>query len=359
MLVLTSVLCTVFGVAVGFGPSPNAWKEDIVGNWDTVNKTTAFEDWKSEFNKQYANAAEEAVHFETFLLNWKRISEFNVAGNESYTLRLNQFGDLNEEEFKVYVHGHNGSCLRGDRRKRVVSDSSIKLDAPESVDWTNVSGKSYVSAVKNQGSCGSCWAFSTTGSIESRASILNNMTDGEIITLSEQELVDCSGAYGNKGCEGGLMDNAFKYVEDNKGLCSEKEYPYTGKDGSCQASQCTKRYDLISNYSDVTTDSFPALEAAVAQGPVSIAIQANTFPFQFYHDGVFSGKCGTELDHGVLAVGYGETGGQKWWKVKNSWGDSWGMDGYILICRECGKNGKDGECGLLMEPSYPDPVLNQ
>eukprot|EP00488_Nonionellina_sp_1-RS-2012_P001320 TRINITY_DN211_c0_g1_i2.p1 TRINITY_DN211_c0_g1~~TRINITY_DN211_c0_g1_i2.p1 ORF type:complete len:210 (-),score=77.48 TRINITY_DN211_c0_g1_i2:52-681(-) len=200
-----------------------------------------------------------------------------------------------------------------------------KLSAPDSIDWTDVDGKSYVSAVKNQGSCGSCWAFSTTGSIESRTAIKNQQTGDAIVTLSEQQLVDCSKSYGNDGCEGGLMDYAFKYVEATGGLCSEDEYEYTGKDGTCQASQCTTLYDPIGSYSDVTADSETSLEAAVAAGPVSIAIEADQSAFQFYSGGVLDGRCGDRLDHGVLVVGYGEDdSGEKYWKVKNSWADTVG-----------------------------------
>merc|ERR1719245_2972552 len=159
------------------------------------------------------------------------------------------------------------------------------VEAPSSVDWTNVNGKSYVTPVKNQGQCGSCWAFSTTGSIEARTAIKNGQTDGDIVTLSEQQLVDCSGSYGNEGCNGGLMDNAFKYVEASGGLCSESEYAYTARDGQCKSSTCGTKYDPISSYSDVTSDSMTSLEAAVAEGPVSIAIEADQSAFQFYSPG--------------------------------------------------------------------------
>jgi len=354
MLTLSSAaFALLIGVTVGHTKMRNVWKQEIVKDWEMVNKSEAFKGWKTEFKKEYSDIVDETYHFNTFVENWQMINDFN-SKEEGYTLRLNQFGDLTEEEFKIYVHGHNGSCLQGGRRHWVIPESSLDVNVPTTVDWTNVSGKSYVSAVKNQGQCGSCWAFSTTGSLEGRASIKTGVTDDAVVTLSEQQLVDCSGSYGNKGCQGGLMDDAFKYIKDNGGLCSEKEYPYTGKDGAkCAASTCGTKYDAISGYKDVNGSSFSSLEAAVAEGPVSIAIQANTLAFQFYHSGVFTGNCGTQLDHGVLVVGYGVYNGQKYWKVKNSWGASWGMDGYILICKECGKNGNDGECGLLMEPSYP------
>merc|ERR1712087_1096434 len=233
-----------------------------------------------------------------------------------------------------------------------ITVSEKGMDVPTAIDWTDNNGN-YVTPVKNQGQCGSCWSFSTTGAIESRTAIANKQTGNDIVTLSEQELVDCSGSYGNQGCNGGLMDDAFKYIQKAQGLCSEQENPYTAKDGTCVASSCGTRYDAISSYSDVTPDSFASMEEAVAQGPVSIAIEANQLAFQFYSSGVFTGNCGTQLDHGVLAVGYGVDGSQKYWKVKNSWGASWGMNGYILICKECQKNGDKGECGILMQPSFP------
>jgi len=155
------------------------------------------------------------------------------------------------------------------------------------------------------------------------------------------------------GCNGGLMDNAFKYVKSEGGLCSEQEYKYTARDGTCKASSCGQKYDAITGYSDVTHDSEDALMAAVAKNPVSIAIEADQSAFQFYKSGVLSGSCGTRLDHGVLAVGYGSMGGKDYWKVKNSWGASWGEEGYVMICRNCNKNGRAGECGILEEPSYP------
>merc|ERR1719229_1397573 len=149
------------------------------------------------------------------------------------------------------------------------------------------------------------------------------------------------------------MDDAFKYVQASNGLCSEKEYPYKGKSGQCKSSTCGTKYDPIISYEDVKADSVDDLENALISGPVSIAIEADQSAFQFYGGGILDGLCGTRLDHGVLVVGYGSESGSDYWKVKNSWGTSWGMEGYILICKDCGKNGNKGECGILMEPSYP------
>jgi len=337
----------------------DAWKQEITYDWEALNHAEAFQSWKKEFGKTYADLEEESHAFITFLDNWKMINDHNIRGEEKFTLRMNQFSDLSGDEFKMYIHGHTGSCMKKRTVKQriemePVAPSRTDVSVPDAIDWTDNNGN-YVSPVKNQGQCGSCWAFSTTGSIESRTAIANKQTGSDIVTLSEQQLVDCSGSYGNMGCNGGLMDDAFKYVEATGGLCSEAEYPYTAKDGTCKAASCGTLYDPISSYSDVKADSVADLEAAVAEGPVSIAIEADQTAFQFYSGGVLTGTCGTRLDHGVLVVGYGtdSASGDKFWKVKNSWGESWGMDGYILICKECDKNGRAGECGILMEPSYP------
>jgi len=151
------------------------------------------------------------------------------------------------------------------------------------------------------------------------------------------------------------MDDAFKYVKAEGGLCLESAYPYKGVDGTCKASSCGTKYDPISGYTDVTRDSSSSLETAAAAGCVSVAVEADQFAFQFYSSGVLDGACGTSLDHGVLVVGYGTEGSQDYWWVKNSWGESWGEKGYLQICKDCNKNGQKGECGILEQPSYPLP----
>lgn len=189
------------------------------------------------------------------------------------------------------------------------------------------------------------WAFSTTGSLEGA----NFVSSGELVSLSEQQFVDCDTV--DSGCNGGLMDNAFKYAEKNA-ICTEQSYPYKAAKSSCQAQSCSSglKSGAVTGYKDVGS-SEQDLMAALAQQPVSIAIEADKAIFQSYKSGVLSGMCGASLDHGVLAVVYGTdpTYGD-YWKVKNSWGESWGKDGYVLLKR--GKGGT-GECGLLKQPSYP------
>merc|ERR1711975_17313 len=199
-----------------------------------------------------------------------------------------------------------------------------------------------VTPVKNQQQCGSCWAFSSTGSLEGAMFVAT----GKLISLSEEDLVQCN-SITDHGCQGGLMDNAFNWVQQN-GICSEAAYPYTsggGTTGSCKKG-CSPVVS-ITGHTDVPSRDESALQAAVSKQPVSVAIEADKSAFQLYSGGILDNSaCGTNLDHGVLVVGYG-TDGKDYWKVKNSWGATWGEQGYIRMVRD--KN----QCGIAQQPSYP------
>jgi len=195
---------------------------------------------------------------------------------------------------------------------------------------------------------GCCWAFSAVASTEG----IHKLTKGNLVSLSEQELVDCDTNGEDQGCEGGLMDDAFEFIIKNNGLSTEVEYPYQGVDGTCNKTEVGSSAATISGYENVPANDEQALQKAVANQPVSVAIDASGSDFQFYKSGVFTGSCGTELDHGVAVVGYGvgedET---EYWLVKNSWGTQWGEEGYIRMQR--GVDASEGLCGIAMQPSYP------
>jgi len=258
---------------------------------------------------------------------------------------LNKFSHLSFAEFQEAVH-IGGIAVPNLRKSGRVHEAPADVSAlPTSVDWVSAGA---VTPVKNQGSCGSCWSFSTTGSLEGAYFIKY----GTLKSFSEQELVSCDTT--DSGCNGGWMDTAFEWVTNNKGLAYEADYPYTSGSGTAPACNMSGKYQdpnvAPASYTDVKAGSVSALQSAVAQQPVSIAIQANQPAFQSYSSGVLTGRCGQRLDHGVLAVGYGTwTDGTAYWKVKNSWGADWGMDGYILIERS------DADlCGVLDAASYPN-----
>ncbi len=303
---------------------------------------TLFSQWLFDHGKFYSTN-EYNYRLSVFSENVERIAAHNAAGH-SWNMSVNRFADMTPEEFGARFTGSLSGVSGANKVFRGVSNNTT---VPTSVDWVSAGA---VTPVKNQGQCGSCWSFSTTGSVEGAWFLAKK----ELVSLSEQQLVDCSTAQGNEGCNGGLMDYAFQYIIANNGITGEADYPYTATGpNACQAAG-KPVVATLSSYKDVPANSEDALLAAIAQQPVSVAIEADQASFQFYSGGVMSAACGTALDHGVLAVGYGtdSASGLDYYKVKNSWGADWGMDGYILLARGAAYN-PSGQCGIQMSASIP------
>ena len=294
--------------------------------------SAAFNLWTNQYSKSYATAEERTMRQAIFANNMAFAASENAKGH-TYTLGMNVMADLTNDEFRArYVSG-----LLPKMKKSVHTEDLSGVNAPASVDWR---AKGAVTPIKNQGQCGSCWAFSTVGATEG----ITQIKTGKLLSLSEQQLVDCSGPEGNQGCDGGLMDQGFQYIIDNKGIGSEAAYPYTAQDGTCKT---VPSVATITGFKDITANSQSAAVAASAVQPYSIAIEADQPCFQLYSGGILSDpSCGTQLDHGVTNVGYTSA----YWIVKNSWGTGWGESGYIRLQNQADGN---GQCGMYMMGSYP------
>jgi len=301
----------------------------------------AFDKFKVDFGKVYL-ASEEVHRYEVFKQNLDFVNAWDASAR-GFTVGINKFADLSAQEFASIYNG-----MKVTRVPEVVDEQPGPVTIQVTGDVVNWVNKGAVTPIKDQGQCGSCWSFSATGSMEGQQFI----KAGKLISLSEQNLVDCSTDQGNEGCNGGLMDQAFQYVITNKGIDTEDSYPYTATGpNDCQYSS-SNIGDTISAYQDISpTGSESALQTAADGQPVSVAIDASNNSFQLYTGGVYyEPDCSsTQLDHGVLVVGYGtDDSGNDYWLVKNSWGTNWGMNGFIQMSRN-----KQNNCGIATMPSYP------
>jgi len=300
-----------------------------------------FGSFVEKYAKEYSTIQEYFRRKDIYQRNAASVAGHNSAyeeGETSYWLEINAYGDLTDVE---YHHGFRPlQTVAGPEADVHTPEGNDEL--PSSFDW---SISDAVTRVKNQGNCGSCWAFSTTGALEG----LNYVSNKDSTPLSEQQLVDCS--HLNSGCGGGYMPLAFQYAAA-AGICSEDDYPYVSGDGSSEKCIPCDPVFVPGGCKRVQPSNETALQHAVFRQPVSIALEASSVPFRFYSGGVLDdARCGKSLNHGVLLVGWGELDGKKYWKVKNSWGGDWGDDGYILLARDI--RDPDGECGLALEASFP------
>ena len=300
-----------------------------------------FIDHMQKYELEFKDGKEFLKRLEMFAQEVIRVEKHNADSTKTSTEGLNQFSHMTIDEWRDSVRLSTRPPQL--RRNPAPLHGEPSVASPTEVDWTT---KGAVTPVKNQGQCGSCWSFSTTGALEGAYQIKN----GNLQSFSEQELVSCD--HSDNGCSGGWMDAAFDWVKSNGGLATEASYPYTsgaGATGTCNTAVSNNAGVAPTGYHDVQQGSVSALMSAVAQQPVSVAIQADQAAFKAYSGGVLTGTCGQQLDHGVLAVGYGTLNGVDYWKVKNSWGPSWGEAGYILIERS-----DANKCGILNAASYPN-----
>ncbi|XP_066551436.1 cathepsin S [Amia ocellicauda] len=314
---------------------------------------SAWEDWKTLHGKQYTEEDSEGYRRQVWEENLRFIEQHNLEhsqGKHSYTLGMNHFGDLTQQEVTEMMTGFSPDDALEDTPVSNWTGSS--QCPPRELDWRN---KGYVTGVKNQGSCGSCWAFSATGALEGQYF----KKTGKLVSLSEQNLVDCTKnvKYGNHGCKGGYMCRAFDFVRDNKGIALNKSYPYTAKDNKRCKTKIGKKATTCKGYKMVPRGNERALrDALVAIGPISVALDASRRTFHYYRSGIyFDRKCSKSSNHAVLAVGYGisftHSGNKrpnKYWILKNSWGHNWGDNGYIQLAREYGNH-----CGIAQYAVYP------
>ncbi|KAM6981359.1 cathepsin S-like [Aplochiton taeniatus] len=297
--------------------------------------------WKKTHTKIYHTEVEELGRRGLWERNLELITLHNLEasmGLHSYRLSMNHLGDRSTEE----IHQFFTTLTVPADLKRGTFVKSTGAPVPDTMDWRE---HGYVTSVKFQGSCGSCWAFSAAGALEGQLF----KTTGKLVDLSPQNLVDCSSKYGNKGCNGGFMTSAWQYVIDNQGVDSDASYPYKATQGQCQYNPAQRAANCSKYYFVPPGDEGVMKETVATIGPISVAIDATRPRFAFYHSGVYDDpSCTQKVNHGVLTVGYGTQDGKDYWLVKNSWGTSFGEGGYIRMARN-----RNNQCGIARLACYP------
>ena len=347
----SAAMKTVFAMSTAYAFAPT--------NHTQCQHTNHLE-WQNFMQTHHKSYSDDTIdhHFNNFINNLDFINAHNADSSHSYSLHINKYADLSPDEFNSHI---KSGCYKAseDNYTPCVPYTFQDHRVVKSLDWRDFGA---VTPVKNQGKCGSCWSFSATGALEGAWRIHT----GQDVSLSEQQLIDCSTAYGNNGCDGGIMDDAFGYAIEY-GMCTEDNDPYEAKDGDCTYCVPSTHFDSCQ---DVEPNNENALLDAIHNGPISVAIEADQKAFQFYQGGIIdTPSCGTNTDHGVLLVGFGTepatatAPSKDYWIIKNSWGPDWGDNGYVRLARTATSTATStnspGMCGIATQPSFPSVHANQ
>jgi C1A family cysteine protease len=291
-----------------------------------------FQEFTVKHNKKYSSIEETVARFKVFQSNYARLESFSLNSDRTYSVGINKFADMTPQEFRKTYRNLDINMLNVEKAKS--EGLTFSEAAPESHDWRK---EGAVGPVKDQGQCGSCWAFSTVGNLEG----LNYIKTKKFVQFAEQQLVDCDKGQ-DQGCNGGLMENAFAYLKTAGGLEKSSDYKYTARDGTCKFDKSKSAIQVTGSVFAKSQDEEEIKSFLYSTGPLAIAINAE--PLQFYNGGIIdadANECDPQsLDHGVTLVGYGSENGQDYWIVRNSWGSGWGEEGYFRFAR-----GK-GTCGV-------------